>query len=235
MDCSFCQNYTVSQKNAPPGARLMSVSEIDKLAKDKNCGAVCFTYNEPVIYYEYLMELAESLSVDLILKTNAYAEASIWKDLCKASKALNIDWKGSEARYRSVAKVDGVTSLRRTVEAIESGVHVEISIPVYHDAILSEYQDFPRWLADLDPRTPVHLLKLFPAYRNIVPVTSNRLLLQLYDLMKERLSHVYIGNLFGEEFAMYRRTECDLCGKVIAERTGLKTVFEDCGCGTILT
>lgn len=234
MGCDFCQNHMVSQESAPPGAKEMSPAEVVALAREKGCGAICFTYNEPVVYYEYLMDLAESLGpLDLVLKTNGYAEPEVWEGLCEAARAMNIDWKGSEGRYRSVAKVEGSTSRKRIEEALSSGVHVEISVPVYHDASLSEYEDFPRWIASLAPDTPVHLLKIFPAYRSIVPVTSNRLLIQVYEAMRERLPYVYIGNLYGEEFARYRRTVCAGCGQTIAERSGLRTDFRGCGCGTI--
>lgn len=238
MACDFCQNYMVSQTELVGSNEEHSPQEIIKTAISKGCGAICFTYSEPIVYYEYLMELRDALPepLELVLKTNGYAEPSAWGNLCRAARAINVDWKGSEQRYREVAKTDGHTVLSRIEEAAASGVHLEISVPVYHDGDPSDYTHFARWLSKIGKDVPVHLLKLFPAYRtNTVPMTSNKLILQVWEQMKEHLSYVYIGNLYGERYQKYRTTVCRQCNQTIATREALRTEFLDCGCQTIKT
>ena len=233
MSCDFCQNWMVSQEKP---SDLMDGYQLIGMAREHECDALCMTYNEPLIYFEFLDFLRQSWDHDLVIKTNAYCEADPWSEVCDWVDAMNIDWKGSEARYRAVAKTDGATTLRRIEEALAASVHVEISVPVYLDGEDDEYLDFADWLSGLDRSTPVHLLKLFPAFRNVSqPATPNKKISRIRDAMLERLDYVYAHNIFGEAGREMKRTICRSCGQKIADRTGLRTEFSVCGCGTIRT
>lgn len=89
FSCDYCQNWMVSQRDNAPKKEL-SPNDLVRLALDKGCGGICFTYNEPIVYFEYVMDVAREAKVaglDLILKTNAYAEQEPWDDLV----GVNVD------------------------------------------------------------------------------------------------------------------------------------------------
>ena len=125
------------------------------------------TYNEPIISYEFLVDLAEEChknKIKFILKTNAYVNKEPWGHICKLTDAMNIDWKGSEAEYKEICGANEYVIYDRIKEAFEMGVHIEISVPVYStrkdDSYLNEFVEF---VSSLDKNIPIHLLRIFPS------------------------------------------------------------------------
>lgn len=235
LNCNYCQNWMVSQVNKFESSKDMSPSDVCSLAISKDCGAVCFTYNEPIIYFEYIMDLAEECktnSLDIILKTNAYAEMEVWKQLCKVSAAMNIDWKGSKEQYSNF----GIPNSKPIVECIKYAVdktHIEISIPVYYNSTVSEHEESAR-LVEQFPFVPIHLLKIYPAYKDIgCQVTSDFLVHRVRDLYKNS-KYVYVHNVY-DKYGL-QDTSCHLCKCLVASRESLSTTVnktECCGCTII--
>lgn len=224
FSCDYCQNWMVSQRDNAPKKEL-SPNDLVRLALDKGCGGICFTYNEPIVYFEYIMDVAREAKVaglDLILKTNAYAEQEPWSDLVGVTAAMNIDWKGTNERYREVARADDSVIYDRIREAVRGGCHVEVSIPVYHDSKIDDYKEFSRFASQF-PSMPIHLLKLFPANRTThYPVTSNVLLFRLQKMLRASLSYVYVANVFSDDVS--RNTSCASCNSVLVERSGIEPI-----------
>jgi hypothetical protein len=163
-------------------------------------------------------------SLKVILKSNAYAEPAPWGRLCEAADAMNIDWKGSGERYRKVARADGDDILNRVAQAVDMGVHIEVSVPVYHDSTIDEYAAFRDLLAAISPTIPVHLLKLFPANRTgHLSLTSDFLLKKVHRFISEKMPYTYIANVFGDDFKPFRDTVCSGCGVLLIERTALQS------------
>ena len=160
------------------------------MAIDKQCKSVCMTYNEPTIYYEYVMELGkacEASNIRFILKTNAYCNEEPWKEICKVVDAMNIDWKGTPAQCEAIAGVKNSDTKARIKDAVEAGVHVEVSIPLYHGLLddAKELYDFGSFLNTVNyHRIPIHLLKIFPAfkYEDQTSTTQNEIDIARYIL-----------------------------------------------------
>ena len=234
MSCSYCQNWMVSQENKLDSSQNLSPIDICSLAVKKSCGAVCFTYNEPIVYFEFVMDLAKQCQehgLDLILKTNAYANLDVWKKLCSVSSAMNIDWKGSKERYSSFGVPDFSPVIDCLVYAI-GNTHVEVSVPVYYDSRIEEHRSFAELMSAF-PNTPVHLLKIYPAYKDVgTQVTSDSLLLRIRDLYSAS-KFVYIQNTYYEG---HQNTFCPSCKSLLASRESLLTKFNKgscCGCTII--
>jgi len=237
MACSYCQNWMVSQEDKFETATDLSPMAAVKLAESKNCKAICFTYNEPIVYYEYIVDLAKQCqesNLDLILKTNAYAEIPIWEVLCSVSSAMNIDWKGSQERYQKVARADQQPVLDCIKYAINK-THVEISIPVYHDSTILEHEEFARFMSE-NPYVPLHLLKIYPAYKDVgCQVTSDGLVHRVAKLYSAHSKFVYVQNVYDQKGL--QDTRCPSCKATIASRQSLETVVHGdscCGCPIIV-
>lgn len=233
LDCNFCQNFGISQNYKPVESVIVSPKDLIKTALDHDCEAICFTYNEPIIYFEYVLDvikIAKEYGLKTILKTNAYAEREPWRILCKSVDAMNIDWKGTDQRYRETTGVEGLTSLSRLKEALNSNLHVEISVPVYHDSKTEEYDILCQAIKDFS-LTPIHLLKLFPAYKTTyVSLTSDYLIKKIHDFMSLSFKYVYVSNVFGKDAKKYRNTVCAACKSLLIERTGLDIKVIESAC-----
>lgn len=235
MNCSYCENFTVSQSNRFNSSKDMSPSDVCDIAIKKECGAVCFTYNEPIIYYEYIMDLAKdchSRELDLVLKTNAYAEMGIWEQLCSVSSAMNIDWKGSKEQYSNF-RVPNIEPIRKCIKYAVEKTHVEISIPIYYNSTIEEHEESAKFVEQFS-FVPIHLLKIYPAYKDIgCQLTSDLFVHKVRNLYKNS-KYVYVQNVYDKHGL--QDTVCPSCGDLIASRESLITNVNKvncCGCTII--
>lgn len=226
LRCNFCQNFMVSQSDRSDDSRFLLPQDLINLAKSKNCQAICFTYNEPIIYFEYIVDvakIAKKENLDIILKTNAYIEKDPWLYLLQYVDALNIDWKGTNEQYRTIAKADDSVIYDRIQEALELNKYVEISVPVYYNSKIDDLSHFRSFIANYND-TPIHLLKIFPAYKSIInPATPDKLLFRIKNYLSEKLNYVYIANIFND--TKEHQTVCKNCGKLLIERESLKSTI----------
>jgi pyruvate formate lyase activating enzyme len=228
MECKYCQNTQVSRAKTHKGCKYFSPSAIIHYASDKRCEGVCFTYNEPIIYYEFIMDLhlkCRERGLYLALSTNAFCEKDPWAELCDTANVANIDWK---IRYKDMCGVTGYDS--RITENIEHAIrhdflHVEVSIPVYNDISGSEIDAIRYFFLHTDKNTPIHLLKVIPTDTYAEPSIVDSYLLDIHRQLKKDLPYVYVQNVFTEEGQAARRTICPECGHILAERESLKTAI----------
>jgi len=220
-----CENWMVSQRDRAHDAKVLSATDVVALAKSKNCEAVCFTYNEPIIYFEFVIDVAKECrknGLDVILKTNAYAEREPWLELIEYADALNIDWKGTNEQYREVARADDSAFWPRVTECFDAGKHVEVSVPVYFDAKIADFEALREFFGQY-PNTPIHLLKIFPANKIMLnPSTPDRVLYRIRDYLLERLNYIYIANVFSDP--KLHSTNCKNCNKLLIERESLRSI-----------
>ncbi|WP_417144261.1 AmmeMemoRadiSam system radical SAM enzyme [Raoultibacter massiliensis] len=208
LRCSFCQNSDISMVDAAGSlpTHFMSpenlIERAIELRAQGNIG-VAFTYNEPFIAPEYLMDAArrargEGLASAAV--TNGYVAKPVWDEALPHLDALNIDLKCfSEEGYRLLGAPGGLAVVKRSIEtALEAGVHVEVTtlvVPGFSD----DEELFERecaWIASLDPSTPLHISRFFPAYRMIGAQPTPPAVLGLFQSIAKRyLAHVYLGNV----------------------------------------
>jgi pyruvate formate lyase activating enzyme len=217
MSCDFCQNWKVSQST---DAKTKDVSPLQlvTMAKDRGAAGICLTYNEPTVYAEYVLELGKLMKfmkMPLALKTNAYLHEGPWKEICRVVSAMNIDHKGSDRRYGEAGVLPGAEALvlERIKQAKELGVHVEISLPVHHDDIADRFGYLRLSLWGIDYNIPIHLLRIFPAYKSTADTTSNSVVRDVYEFMKESMNYVYTSTKTD--------TICRNCGITKVVRKGL--------------
>jgi pyruvate formate lyase activating enzyme len=237
LTCRFCQNHDLSQQEVPadvvPPERLA-----DWAAEIPGNLGVAFTYNEPGIWFEYVMATAPLLQdrgLATVLVTNGYLEEEPWRELCRVTAAMNIDLKGfSEDFYREVCG-GHLDPVRRNIAiAVAAGVHVEVTTLVVPGLNDDEgvFRALIDWLADLSPKIPFHLSRYFPRFKETSPPTPPALLRDVARLARQRLSYVFLGNLPEESD---QSTRCPACGAVWIERHGYQVrrtlTSRVCGCG----
>ena len=170
MHCAACENFSISQFFPEEEIEFISPQRIVNLALENECQSICMTYNEPTIYYEYLIDLAKCThenNLFFILNTNAYVNKDFWKNICRATDAMNIDWKGSAKLFLKYTNAKSYVIEERIKEAYNYGIHIEISVPLfYNKEIEIEMRYLGQFLSFWDKNIPCHLLKIYAAHNH---------------------------------------------------------------------
>ncbi|RKX29377.1 MAG: AmmeMemoRadiSam system radical SAM enzyme [Candidatus Zixiibacteriota bacterium] len=224
MGCVYCQNWSISQKKAP--TRYLSPEDLVQAAVDSNSIGVAFTYTEPVIWYEYIMDTAPLLrkaGLKTVLVSNGYINPEPLEKLLEYIDAVNIDLKSIRPEfYRKMCKAR-LEPVQRSIRMIsEAGVHLEITnliIPTLNDSDndLNVLFDF---VASVSELIPLHLSAYYPNYRLHIPSTPAETMLRAWKLAKQKLKYVYVGNL---SLAGTSDTHCHNCGTLLISRSGYTT------------
>lgn len=223
LRCQFCQNWNISQ-GAPPSQLLLPTQAV-QLAKDTlregNIG-IAYTYNEPLISFEYLMDtgqLVREAGMVNVLVTNGIVEPEPLEELLPLVDAMNVDIKGIRPDfYRRLCGGDGLAA-RRTVELAWGRCHVEVTnliIPGENDSD-EDLRDLFEWAASVSRRLPLHLSRYHPDYNMNNPPTPSATLRRAYDMARERLDFVYVGNIHMDGTT---DTLCPACGVMAVKRSG---------------
>ena len=236
--CLHCQNWRISQEKTE--TTYYSPERLVEIAAASKSLGVAFTYSEPIVWFEYIMDTAPLLrkkGMKVVLVTNGYVNQSPLEELLTVTDAMNIDLKGiSREFYARICKgrVEPVFATIRRVAA--SDVHLELTnliIPGENDSDrdIQGVIDFVTSLSDL---IPIHFSAFHPDYRLQRPSTPTATLLRAYELASQKLKFVYLGNA---EILIGRDTACPACGHVLIRRTGYdimmvgltKNACQNCG------
>ncbi len=205
MSCSFCQNHDISQasENELLRTEKMTPEELSGLAfdlsvSDDNTG-VAYTYNEPLISYEYVLETAKLVhkaGLKNVLVTNGNINRPILEEVLPYTDAMNIDLKVfSSEGYRSLG--GDFETVKTFIKTAHEGSHVELTTLVVPGLSDSE-EDMKKeaaWIADISPDIVLHITRYFPQYRMKAAPTDIRLMLRLREIAESYLDHVYLGNV----------------------------------------
>lgn len=231
LKCSFCQNWEISQyKSGNFGYyRIYTVEEIVSEASNLNTNiGIAYTYNEPTIWYEFMLDIAQEArdnNLKNVMVTNGFINEKPLKELLNYIDAFNVDLKAfSEAFYKKITKSELSPVLRTIKQISDSGRHIEITnlvIPVLNDNE-DEFRKMAKWISRETGRdTVLHISRYFPNYKMLIALTGLHILDRLYDIAREYLDYVYLGNVNLEPQKSF--TFCSECGSKIIERTAYVT------------
>jgi len=200
--CPFCQNYHISLEK--PDATFVTPDEIVALAKNyartENNLGVAYTYNEPLIAYEYVMDCAKqvhAIGLKNVAVSNGCINEEPLNQILPYIDAFNIDLKGSQSFYKDILGGDYET-VRRNIRLAAAQSHVEVTtliIPDENDSD-AEMEEEAKFLADINPDIPLHISRFLPHYKyaNKQP-TARDTMYRLSDIAKKHLRYVYLGNV----------------------------------------
>lgn len=198
LGCPFCQNYTISKGN--PKSCDFLPEEIVKTAISEELPSVSYTYSEPSMFYEYMLDtakLAKKNGLKNIMVTNGYINPNPLNELLLYIDAINIDLKTyDDIIYRTKLK-GSLQPVINTIEKASKQCHVEVTmliVPKISDD-LNQIEQAAMKLSELDENIPLHLSRYFPRYQYDEPPTELSLLKQAYDVCKKHLNRVIIGNV----------------------------------------
>jgi len=227
VNCKMCQNWEISQIR-PEQARSSHVppQKLAALAQQYRCTSIAYTYSEPVVFYEYMVDCADAghaLGVKSAVVTGGYIHADPLKKLCHHVDAIKVDLKAySEKFYKEVVNGELKPVLNALVMLRKQGMWTEIVylvVPTLNDSD-EEFRGLARWVrSELGLDVPVHFSRFHPEYllKNLPPTPLEALERAKAFADAEGLHYVYIGNVPGHPA---ENTYCPKCHKVVVERVG---------------
>lgn len=226
LGCKFCQNWDISKsKEIDILADQASPEKIARVANQLGCRSVAFTYNDPVIFMEYAIDIAQACH-ELDIKTVAVTAGEIRPEpraeFYKHMDAANVDLKSfSDEFYQRVCD----SRLRTVLETLEylkreTSVWIEITtllIPGENDSE-NEIEELTQWVMEkLGPDVPLHFTAFHPDYLFMDhPPTPPETLCRAREIaIKNGLRYAYVGNVHDEAGSS---TYCHSCGKKVISR-----------------
>jgi pyruvate formate lyase activating enzyme len=226
LACKFCQNWDISKSRDMD--RLMdqaSPEAIAAAAQRMNAASVAFTYNDPVIFAEYAMDVADACherGIQTVAVTAGYMHAEPRREFYAKMDAANVDLKGfTDAFYVKLtgSKLQPVLDTLRYLRH-ETSVWLEITtllIPGKNDAD-EELLALSRWVAkELGVDVPLHFTAFHPDYKldDLPPTPAATLTRARAIALGEGLQFVYTGNVHDTEGGT---TRCPRCAQALVVR-----------------
>ena len=230
FQCVWCENHKISQ--CVKKGKYTSPNQLVKLALEKKVKGIVFTYNEPIVHYEYVMtvaNIAQTAGLQVALKSNGFATEKVVRDLNLHVDAWNIDIKGDDKEYKSCG--GDISSVMSSIELLgRIASHLEISyvVPGRLVSHLEHHIYIRDWLSSLSPIIPIHLLYLYPSHK-VKEFYNKSDLIEIYEVFREKMDYVYISNLY-DTGIMKRDTLCPRCNSVLISRAPLPSVIRTSCC-----
>ncbi len=223
--CRHCHNWHLSQRSIEEiGTHFhYTPADIVQAAKENGLPAISATYNEPTVFYEYVLDiakLAQKEGIRILWHSNAYMHTEPLKELLKYTDSVTIDLKGfsQQAYENSAGKLEPVLNNLKTIH--KSGVWLEVVnliIPTINDSV-EEIKAMCQWVKqELSPEVPLHFSRFFPSYKlTQISPTPLETLEKAHDIARKAgLHYVTLGNVPGHRL---NSTFCPECDKVLIRR-----------------
>ncbi len=228
--CDFCQNFSISQQFSTRGLKRITPIEVPLLAEKYDCQSVSWTYNEPTIWYEFMLDgckQAHQAGLATSYVTNGYITEEAMRELSPHLDAMNIDVKAfTDEFYRKYSKARLQPVLDTCMLAKELGIHIELVtllIPGRNDSP-EELGRYTQWVMDeLGADTPLHFSAFHPDYKALdIRRTPVKTLERAYKIAKEAgVKFVYMGNVPQRD---EESTYCPDCGQIAIKRIGYHVI-----------
>lgn len=207
LRCPWCQNHSISQvgEGEVPWRRV-SPQEIAALAvrlnhEDPRMVGVAYTYNEPLVRWEYVRDCAQlvhDVGLSNVLVSAGCVSAEVVQTVAPLIDAANIDLKAFRSKtYQSLG--GDLAAVQETIRLLAATptCHLEVTtlvVPGINDTD-EEMDELSSWLASVDPGIVLHVSRFFPHWRmQDRGPTSIARVYELADVARRNLAHVYTGN-----------------------------------------
>jgi pyruvate formate lyase activating enzyme len=209
--CPFCQNHDISRSKGEGFDNFISPEELAGIAvryKDRGNIGIAYTYNEPLIGYEFVRDTArivKDMGMKNILVSNGTVTKAVQDEILPLIDAMNIDIKSmSEKTYKEILGGD-LDSVKDFITNAVKTSHVELTmliVPGMNDTE-EEMIELADWISELKdkdgniigPKIPLHISRFFPRYKmSDKAPTDVAKISRLVEIAREKLLFVYKGN-----------------------------------------
>jgi pyruvate formate lyase activating enzyme len=240
LACSFCQNFNLW--NGQPATEPAPPEQVLAAARRANSFGVAYTYNEPYMSFEYVIECARLMRAEglkNVLVTNGFYNPEPLAEILPLIDAMNIDLKSIRDEFYKKMCKGRVAPVLRTIETASKACLVELTNLLVtgendSDEDLSALVD---WVAGVSLDLPLHFSAYHPMFKFNQPPTTTERLLRAYEIAAKKLHYVYLGNVHLAEGA---DSYCPHCRALLIHRAGYNSRIENLkgdkcgGCGNKL-
>jgi len=203
LNCPFCQNYSISMVKEDD-AEFVHISPEDlvqkaiKLREKGNIG-IAFTYNEPLIGFEYVRDVAKLIheeNMKNVVVTNGSVTRETALKVLPYVDAFNIDLKGftDEFYHRIGGNLETVKEFIKLAVGVSYVELTTLIIPDKNDSC-QEMEKISEWIASVNPEIPLHISRFFPAWKmKDCEATDVKQIYELAKIARKKLKYVYTGN-----------------------------------------
>lgn len=226
LGCKFCQNWSMSKARLDELQALeASAEQVVQLAKDRDVPSIAFTYNDPIIFGEYVIDisrLARKEGIKTVMVTNGYIDPHARPEVFKYIDAANVDIKAFTDKFYHELTGAHLQPILDTLEWLkkETDVWVELTtllIPGENDSD-AEIQKMCEWiLTHLGESVPLHFTAFHPSFKMLShPPTPTETLLKARKIaLRTGIQYCYVGNVHHHEA---QTTYCPNCQTALIER-----------------
>ena len=226
MGCFFCQNWDISKsKHDQVHSSHMPPEDVVLMAIRYGCPSIAFTYNEPTIWGEYVIDIcaaAKEHGLNTVMVTNGYVTYEAFHDIYDHIDAANVDLKAFTEQFYGKITLTHLQPVLETLQWLKKETNVwfeltNLMIPTLNDDP-KETRRLAEWILEhLGPEVPLHFTAFHPDFKlRDKPNTPPATLHQARRIAREvGLHYVYEGNIFSEA----ANTNCPSCGAVLIIRS----------------
>ncbi len=230
LACRFCQNWDISKaRTVDVLAATAAPERIAAAAERLGCPSVAFTYNDPVIFMEYAIDVADACharGIRAVAVTAGYVSPAPRAEFFAHLDAANVDLKGFTERFYHDVCAGHLAPVLETLEFVrhETAVWLEVTnllIPGLNDAD-AEIDAMARWVVErLGPDVPMHFTAFHPDWklRDRPPTPAETLTQARRIAMADGVRYAYTGNVLDP---LGQSTFCHACGELLIERDGYR-------------
>jgi len=226
LGCRFCQNWDISKAREFDALTDQAAPEaIAQRALDLGCRSVAFTYNDPVIFAEYAMDVADAChekGIQTVAVTAGYIHPEPRREFYRKMDAANVDLKGFTDSFYEKVTFSKRGAVLDTLEYLkqQTGVWLEITtllIPGHNDSEVELEQECEWLIGHLGPDVPIHFTAFHPDFKMMdVPTTPSATLRRARQIARSMgLKFVYTGNVHDVEGGT---TYCPGCATPLVRR-----------------
>jgi len=225
LACKFCQNWQISQASPEDyQTPFVPPASIVDNASSRRVPVIAFTYNEPTVFTEYLIDIAREAQkrrIRSVLVSCGFMNEAPLSEMCAGLGAIKIDLKGfSDQFYREVCNAELRPVLRSIKEVARSRAHLEIVnlvVPTLNDSE-KMLEALAEWvIGEAGPDVPVHFTRFHPDFQMAhLPPTPVATLERAREIaISKGMHYAYVGNVPGHPG---NHTYCPSCGKTLVKR-----------------
>ena len=226
MGCFFCQNWDISKSRQDQvHSQRVEPEDVPLLALEYGCESIAFTYNEPTIWGEYVIDIckaAKDRGLKTVMVSNGYITREAFHDIYDNVDAANIDLKAFTENFYGRITLTHLQPVLDTLQWLknETSVWFELTnllIPTLNDGA-EEIGKLSAWVMQhLGPDVPLHFTAFHPDFKlRDKPPTPPETLHRAREIAREAgLNYVYEGNIFSEG----ANTACPSCGRLLVRRS----------------
>ena len=227
MNCKFCQNWEISQVR-PEQVRSIYLppEDIVEYARQSGSRSIAYTYSEPIVFYEYMLDAAmagREKGIKSVVITAGYINHDPWMELIREVDAIKVDFKAfTEKFYEEICHAKLKPVMDALVDLSKSGKWYELVylvVPTLNDD-MKNIREMCKWMvADLGRDVPLHFSRFHPMYllKNLPPTPVSSLERAREIALEEGMNFVYVGNVPRHQG---EHTYCPNCKEVVIGRIG---------------